>query len=331
VKKLYDTYIKAGIPANVVLEVTYRCNLKCIHCYVVNRGENELTFEEYSHLLDDLNTLGTLILTVTGGEPLVRRDIRDLLEMMSEKEFAIRLFTAGYYIDEDFAHFLSQLNILEVELSIYGSRSELHDSITGVRGSFDHLVRAVKFLRKHNIKVNLKFIAMKPNYRDVVSVKELVHSLDANFYYDVVITPKDDLSIDPLKLRLDLYQLREFYSLVKDRPYIFPQRDVNEYICNAGLSTMAISPYGDVYPCVQLRLLAGNIREKSIVEIWKKSEVFKSLRGKRIKDYRCGSCPLLPYCSPCIGSIWLEKGDVNGCTEILRNRAVVLKELADEK
>ncbi len=326
-RKFFDLAARANVPANVVIEVTYRCNLKCIHCYIVNRNQIELTIEEYRKLLDELSSLGTLVITITGGEPLIRKDIRDLLEMVSEKGFAIRLFTAGFYLDASFAEFLSKLNILEVEMSIYGSEADVHEYVTKVPGSFEKLVSAAKFLIKENIRTNLKFIAMKHNYREVLEVKKLATSIGANFYYDTIITPKDDLSRDPLKLMLDYEEMREFYSLLRSEEWKFPSRDVDDFICNAGISTMAISPYGEVFPCVQLRMLAGNIKERPISLIWKESSIFKFLRERRLKDYLCGGCPLLNYCNPCIGAIWLEKGKINSCSEALRNRAMVMREL----
>ncbi len=329
-KTLYNVSTKYGIPSSVILEVTYRCNLRCIHCYVVDRKKKELTIDEYEKLLRDLRELGTLLLTVTGGEPLIRSDIKELLLLMSDMDFAIRLFTAGYYIDENFADFLRTINLLEVEMSIYGSKPDLHDSITRVPGSFKKLTNAVKLLVERGIRTNLKFVAMKPNYRDVLNTKVLAEKIGADFYYDVIITPRDDFSSEPLQLRLSKEEMREFYSTM-GISFEFSPRKVDDFICNAGVGIMAISPYGEVFPCVQLRIKAGNIMEKDIADIWNNAEIFKFLRGRRLKDYNCGSCPLVDFCFPCIGSIWLERRTMDGCTEGLKNRAEVLRELAGEK
>ncbi len=330
-RKFFEVTARAIVPANVILEVTYRCNLKCIHCYVVDRKRNELQLNEYAAILDQLAELGTLVVTVTGGEPLVRRDIRELLSMISDRGFALRLFTAGFYVDASFVDFLADLNILEVEMSIYGSNAFSHDYVTKVPGSFEKLKAAVGLLVGKDIKTNLKFVAMKHNYREVLDVKKLAEELGANFYYDTILTPRDDLSPDPLRIRLNYEEMREFYSLLRGKDWNFGEVDLNEYICNAGISTMAISPYGEVFPCVQLRLMAGNVREEPVKDIWMNSDVFGFLRKRRLKDYLCGGCPLVRYCAPCIGAIWLEKGSVDGCTDALRNRARILKELSGEE
>jgi len=90
---------------------------------------------------------------------------------------------------------------------------------------------------------------------------------------------------------------------------------------------MAISPEGEIYPCVQIRKSAGNIRKETIEEIWKNGKIFKELRSKLLKDYKCWNCPLLNFCSPCIGLIEMETGSFNGCSNTNFTRASAIKAL----
>ena len=106
------------IPFKVDWEITYRCNLRCSHCYQTGAsGEKELTTEEIYSALDELADLGCLYLTFTGGEILLREDLFDIAKYARKKEFAIRLFTNGTLIDEKVADKIKNLSPLSVEIS----------------------------------------------------------------------------------------------------------------------------------------------------------------------------------------------------------------------
>jgi len=315
-----------NIPIAVLIELTYRCNLDCQHCYVIHdQAQNELSTKEYYELFDSLAKLQTLFLTISGGEPFIRKDLKELIIYATKKNFSIRLFTSGTLLNNDWGNFLREMNILEIETSIYGADPTTHDRMTRISGSFDNLMKGLEILSKNKIKTNVKFIVTKNNYTQAKEIKQFVEELGFNFYYDVILTPKDNLDTTPQQLSLSEKEMREFYRLIdyKVNPI---DREKEEYICNAGVATMAISPDGEVYPCVQLRKSAGNIRAESLKNIWDKGKIFQRLRESRIKDYKCGSCPLLNYCSPCIGLIDMETGDINGCSETNKLRATIIKE-----
>lgn len=326
IEPIFQKAREHNIPITVLLELTYRCNLDCVHCYVIHDSvKNELSTEEYKTLLSSLQKMGTAFITLSGGEPFVRNDLKELLFYATEKKFSIRLFTSGTLLTDNWGKILSENNILEVEMSIYGADPITHDRITRINGSFDRLIDGLKILQKHKIKTNTKFIVTKHNYNTAIDVKKLVEDLGANFYYDVILTPKDNLDRSPQELGLTKEQMEFFYDSIAAGNITPDNRDINDYICNAGIATMAVSPDGEVYPCVQLRHSAGNIRERSIEDIWRDGEIFKRLRSYRIRDYKCGSCPLLNYCSPCIGLIDMETGDINGCSPTNKLRAEVIK------
>ena len=326
IEPIFQKAREKKIPISVLVELTYRCNMDCLHCYVIHdQAQNELTTEEYYKLFDDLADMGTLFLTISGGEPFVRKDLKQLIEYATNKHFSIRLFTSGTLLTETWGKFLSEMNILEIETSIYGANPKTHDEMTRIRGSFYKLMDGIKILGKYDIKTNVKFIVTKNNYKEITEVKKIVEESGCNFYYDVILTPKDNLDDSPQQLSLNKKEMSEFYDSVNMK-ITTTVRDKNDFICNAGIATMAISPDGEVFPCVQLRKSAGNLREKPLKDIWKNGEIFNRLRKLRIKDYQCGNCPLLNYCSPCIGLIDMETGDINGCSETNKLRAIIIKE-----
>ena len=137
-------------PLNMHLELTYRCNEQCVHCYcVVEHGKEaeaakrELTYEEIVRVLDQLAELGCLYVTFSGGEVLVRRDFFDIVEHARQRGFVYRVYTNGIGLTEERARRLAALEPLTVELSIFSADAAVHDAITRVPGSFDRLIAAV--------------------------------------------------------------------------------------------------------------------------------------------------------------------------------------------
>lgn len=118
------------IPFNVQFELTYRCNLSCRHCYVVQDKQKELTFKEITSILDQLVEMGTFYLCFTGGEIFTRKDIPDILWYAKEKGFFLILLTNGTLITDKEIDELKELGPLGIEISLLGARDKTHDFIT---------------------------------------------------------------------------------------------------------------------------------------------------------------------------------------------------------
>jgi len=171
-------------PLNMHLELTYRCNEQCVHCYcVVEHGreaeaaKRELTYDEHVRLLDELAEMGSLYVTFSGGEVLVRRDFFDIVEHARRRGFVYRVYTNGIGLTDERARRLAALEPLTVELSMFSVDPAVHDAITRVPGSFQRLMAAVHRLKAHGVRVYLKTVVMKPNMNDLVGVRALAKEL----------------------------------------------------------------------------------------------------------------------------------------------------------
>jgi len=120
---------------------------------------------EWKKIIEVLRGKGVLFLTFTGGEPFIRNDAIKIMEFASQKDMALRIFTNGSLLSYEICERLKDLKILEVEMSIYGDEN-VHDSITGVNGSFKRLLKSLELLRKNGMKVNLKMVVMKRNKKE---------------------------------------------------------------------------------------------------------------------------------------------------------------------
>src|SRR5881409_208714 len=140
---------------SALFELTFVCNHACSFCYNCPTGQREMTTTEVFAALQKLADFNILYLTLTGGEPLVRRDFFDIARRARELGFALRIYTNAYLIDEPMAIRIKEIaNPVEMEISIHGAKSETHEKLTCVPGSFQRVVNAVRHLRAQGIKVN---------------------------------------------------------------------------------------------------------------------------------------------------------------------------------
>jgi len=326
VKKTMDRLI----PFTVHWELTYYCNLRCPHCYVVpQNSREELSSGEITSILDILKEKGTLYVIFSGGEILTREDFFDIARYTRKKGFAMRFLTNGTLINERVADQIKDLDPLSVEISLYGSRPEVHDRITACPGSFEKSVKALGLLRERSIRTVVKSLLMKGNAPEFQRMKKLAQEIGSQFLYDTVIIPRMDGSMEPCNNRLDgeeLYWL--LYREVQQKEKEVDPRE-NDLSCSAGLNVLSISPYGDVYPCMAFKESGGNLTKNSLSEILH-SPIFSKIRSITLSDLReCKRCEFIQYCNRCPALAWLETGDLLGPSQADCLMARVIKGIID--
>jgi len=313
VSELEKVTYQKKIPFDALIELTHACNLKCIHCYCVAENRPLINLEEIENLLKQLADLGCLSLTFSGGEVFLRKDFFDILEIANRLHFIIRIFTNGTLITERIADRLTDFGPVETELSLYATDAKIHDNITGMPGSFEKTHRAIKLLKEKGLDVAIKWILMKNNLLEHPRLTELARDLEVSFRADTLIFPRSDGDKAPLEQRLSDQELVLAYKMLGGLAFHEKPQEVKAHerlICGAGHVTCGISPYGDVYPCVQFFLKFGNIREKSFCEIWYDSNIAKEWR--RLNSFSdlpvCQSCSMIGDCMRCPALIALEEG-----------------------
>jgi radical SAM protein with 4Fe4S-binding SPASM domain len=310
-----------GVPMSVHFDVTYRCNERCVHCYLDHDDHGELTTAEIKRVLDELADAGTFFLTFSGGEVLMRRDFFELLEYARHLLFSVRIKTNAVMIREPEARRMVALGVDQVQVSIYSHRPEIHDAITKLPGSLRRSVEAIRFLTEQGLKVVIANVLMTANMRDHAGVQALARELGVQYTLDPTITPKMDGDTSILNLRIPGAELGAVFhnkNLVGDveqfcAPPPTPDEDVMEgYPCSAGHTLAYISPYGDVFPCVQFPLPSGNVRRQKFIDIWRNSSQLNEVRSIRAKDLPvCSTCSHVGTCTRCPGLAYME-GSMRG-------------------
>lgn len=318
-------------------ELTYRCNERCTHCYLDVSSPHadtsgELTTADCFHIVDGLAAAGALNLAFSGGEILVRRDFFEIAEYARTRRFLLRLFTNGTLLTPSVADRIAALHPYAAEISIYSTQAEIHDTITRLPGSFELSTRALRLLRERGVRTVIKTPLMRENVREFHALQALAQESGAQFRYDITITPKDDGSRMPLQHRLTYDDLVWLFREAID-PNLWVSRTVKPEAgtCAIASNALLIDPYGNVFPCVQTRIAAGNLRQQSLQTIWEEAPVWKELAGLTLSALpMCRACELQTLCVRCHGLARLEDGDLRApalvnCREALARRQVLVE------
>ncbi len=310
--------LKLGIPLSVQLDLTYRCNERCVHCYLDHDDHGEMTTTEIKDLLDQLAAAGVFFLILSGGEIFLRKDLFEIVEYARKLLFAVKLKTNAVMIRDAKAKRIAALGVESVQISVYSHRANVHDAITKVRGSFRRTIEGATLLKSNGVRVSFANVLMKHNAGDYPQVQALAAGLGVGYHVDPTITPMMDGDRSILDLNITPGELEQVFhesTLVGNveefcAPPAGPlaQADALDTLpCSAGHTACYISPYGDVLPCVQFPLLSGNVRKTSFLDIWQGSPQLKEVRAITMADLQgCSSCAHGSSCSRCPGLAHME-------------------------
>jgi radical SAM protein with 4Fe4S-binding SPASM domain len=321
------------VPMNMHLELTYRCNEQCVHCYcVVEHGkeaaarERELSTAQWIRVLDELADLGGLYITLSGGEVFVRSDFFEIVEHAKARGFVYRVYTNGIGLTEKRVRRLAELDPLTVELSIFSADPAVHDAITRVPGSFARLLRGVRQLKEAGLRVYLKTVVMKPNVAGLAEIRQLGRDLDVfTHLFTCEVSPRIDGDPHrPAEYQLNEEELYAYLSNETWRKQLSPLPAGNpeevahqRQSCGPAVNGGCIDPYGNLFPCVAFRVPLGNVRERSLRDVWfSPPPAIRDLMA--IETYadlpECRSCELNGFCNRCHGDNMLERdGDWKAC------------------
>ncbi len=318
---------KANFPFSGQIELTYRCNLNCIHCYCkgLEEPDKELSADEWKKILDQLQKEGCLSLCFTGGEPLIREDFLEIYAYAKKKGFMITLFTNGQALTEKVIDYLVKLPPISIEITLNGITQETYEAITRIPGSFFKVMQAIKALKKMRLPLLLKSNCLKQNQHEIAKIKAFADDLLGrkrgryHFKYDPMIYPKFNRDKTPTDFRLSF---REILAVKKQDPDIweeykkglgceFPhlkrKRDFL-YHCNAWKQQFYINPYARLRFCDMSDKFSADLKTTSLRNGF--YHIFPQLLNARFKtDSRCKDCRLRPLCYYCPARAYLETGD----------------------
>ena len=338
---------KSYLLKSLQLELTSCCNERCIHCYIPNSIKNtgkNMTFSCFKSIIDQFVDMGGIKVTLSGGEALLNKELLRMLKYCREKDLQIVLFSNLISLTDEHVKVLKDVNVSLVQASLYSINSEIHDTITSKKGSFERTIKALEKLYSANIPIQIACPVMKANKNCIGDVIRYAKQKGFRYKTDYIIFAQSDLDTKNLADRLDVEETENVIRRIlnEDKNY-FKQNKIasspleekaNEPFCNAGANSLNISSSGEVFLCPGWdRFVVGNINEQPLEVIWEKSERIKMVRNIRQKDFpKCISCEASYYCAMCLMRNFNEsQGDMFKINEQLCEIAFMTKRLAEEK
>lgn len=340
--------LELGIPLSVQLDLTYRCNERCIHCYLDHEDHGEMNTAEILDLLDQMAAAGVFFLSISGGEIFMRQDLFQIVEHARKLQFSVKLKTNAVMVRAAKAKRIAELGVEKVQISLYSHDAATHDEITKLPGSFKRTMEGARFLRDAGVKVSFANVLMVQNADHYKQVQALADEMGVDYTVDATITPMMDGDRSILDLNMDEQRLSGVMrdeSLLGDqagRILALPsgptplEEAYKTLPCSAGHTACYVSPYGDVYPCVQFPYKVGNVRESRFIDIWRDSPQLNEVRAIRVSDLQgCSSCVHGSSCSRCPGLAYME-GNMRGpsiqdCEKSYARTGVPSKNLQQKK
>jgi len=307
------------VPLVLSWNVTLKCNLKCSHCYINAKEKSlpdELSTDAAKMLIHQITEVSRPLLILSGGEPLLREDIYEIIRYGVDRGLRMGMGSNGMLIDDEVTRRLEDAGMGTVAISLDSSIPERHDEFRGVKGCWEHAINAIKSLKNSRIQVQVNCTVTPQNYDEVDDIMSRAEDLGVeNFHLFFLvptgrgtdikdITPRmyEDMITSTLakttkyKLNIKPSCAPQFMRVAKQQ-----EIDMSRWVrgCMAGLYYCRIYPSGEVTPCPYMPLNLGNVRERSFKDIWFNSEVFKALRDfDRLKG-KCGVCEYRDVCGGC--------------------------------
>ncbi|GKS58150.1 heme b synthase [Nitrospira sp.] len=306
-------------PEGVTFELTYGCNLRCLHCFNPTHRAlpNELPTAEVHRIVEQLAAFNVLTVTFTGGEPTIRPDIGPILRHARKQGLLLRLLTNATRMTASLIETLQQVATEQIYVSIYGATQYTYDRMTGAPGGYAAFRRGLDLLAGSALPVVVRMPVTTINQHEVLACKSLIEHYRFKFQYCFDVTPTVSGNLIPLSYRLspeDKIRLDgELLGAREISGWDTPCTASPDFIdCACGKTRFAITPYGEMNLCTVFPIPRYDLRTGTIAEGW---EVLKrTVDEARSNEHdQCPACEVRPHCRQGRVDAWLETGDMSPC------------------
>jgi len=335
-------------PRLVFWELTTGCNLSCIHCRASATelmSPDDLSTRECLDIVDQLAPYAPMILVLSGGEPLWRRDVFEISRRAVSHGIRVALATNGTLVDEAMADRIKEAGIVRVSISLDGVDRATHDAFRGHTGAFDAALRGIRALQAVGLSTQINTTVSKHNSHQLPEMVELAKSLGVDAFHLFLLVPvgcgltiAEDQSVDAAEaerilnwfydrsldsgMELKATCAPQYYRIARQRraadhtpaPEAHGAGHMHQMTrgCLAASGVCFISHQGKVQPCGYLPLEAGDLRRQPFADIWNKSELFGDLRNLDNLEGKCGYCEFKRVCMGCRARAFGLTGNYHG-------------------
>lgn len=295
------------------IELTSKCNERCIHCYIPHEDKlYNIDDNLYYSVIKQLKDIGIISISLSGGEPMLHPNFLEFLKYAQDSDFYVKVFTNLTLLNEEIIK-LMQNNRTSVYVSLYSMNEINHDAITQMKGSFNKTKSNILKLIENNIPVYINCPIMDYNKNDYNEVYKWAKDLNLEVRVDYDIMARCDLTTDNLEHRLKTEEMENIIINILDNNKENQKQTVSkelnkdkEYtsdrdLCGACITSCCIDAKGNVYPCTGWNYNCGNLNETSLKDIWEKSPQMLYIRSLNRKDFKeCIDCKDIDYCFMCM-------------------------------
>lgn len=346
------------VPESALIELCFKCNLNCRHCgsslnaYKKSRKGEPLSLTEFYSAIDDLKGLGGKRIGLVGGEPLLYENWEEVAKYASDRNFYVSMISNGMIIDDEMAHKIKKCGIALVALSLDGPET-YHNELRGSQMAFKNVLKAIASLKKEGVQVNIITTIMKGNLPLLPEIEKTISTKGVSFWQLQLGIPMGKLSehmefviepnqlLDVKKFILEAKQRNQIQLTIADSIGYCSQDELimrnnsstngeRVYLgCMAGCKAVAIESNGDVKGCLSLqneRFIEGNIRERSLKDIWTDKKSFnynRNFNSESLGGY-CSKCVYANICrGGCTSLAYNTSGHINNnnyCMHIMEQR-----------
>lgn len=310
-------------PLGATFEITERCNLSCVHCFINQPAGSraararELSLAEVTAILDKMADAGCLTLLLTGGEVLVRADFAEIYRHAVQLGMLVTVFTNGTLLTARIADILAEWPPRVVEVSLYGRSSETYERVTGVPGSYARCRQGIDLLLDRGVRLSLKSVILRLNRPELPEMMAFAERLGVEFRYDGILWPRADGGQGPWAYSLSPQEIAAMDQGDPDRRRTWQElqaklggglsRSESVYHCGAGYHGYHVDAAGRMSLCMMARQPSYDLRQMSFQEAW---ERLGTLRQKvRLLDTACRTCNVGIVCLQCAGWSQMVHGD----------------------
>lgn len=329
----------------IQIELTDACNERCVHCYLPNKKKDaakSLSVSQVKGILSQFRENNGVKVIFSGGEILLHRQLKEILDYCREIELMIFLQTNLLLFRHEDIEYFRSLELFNVQVSLYSTCADEHDSITSVKNSWVRTKRNIELFVRNNIPLMISCPIMRQNSKAVKNIKEYADSLGVDCYFDAIMMAQTGGSTSNLDVRIPECESEGVMrSLIETRPdymdAITSSKDMDELLtkrfarrmstCKIMDSGVCVDSDGTIYPCPGWNQLSlGNINTDSLLDIWENNRMTEYLRGLVPAEFKkCVKCNLKNFCDMCPVYNYNENGTIDTPASIFCIRASKLK------
>lgn len=314
--KLREQAAQLRVPIDGTFELTFRCNLRCIHCYCVHCKfpRAEMTLSECCVILDSAAEAGCIWILLTGGEPLMRPDFLDIYRHARGNGMIVTVFSNGLRMDRYLCEALVKQPPFLLELSMYGASDKTYRAITGARNGFKKFRAVCDMLDSYGLNYALKTVVLQQNVGELKQMEEFALSRKKRFRFDAELLGRLDGTSAPEGVALNHADAiraefgerpTEYAAWIQGCEQRRKKYNQGLFYCNGGKTAFNIDPFGRMSLCGQVRVPSFSLRERPFAESW--GELNMSSEKPLPTGFRCARCDLIEFCRACPSALFVSK------------------------